>query len=214
MDSYCVGSWSGRLTIQCGDGGAEKGTALVKRKCDKCDKAATHHSVEIINGEKIEKHLCDQHAAEEGISIKTVQAPINELLSNFVKLQGGQPEEVDQGDESVTGPTADASEMEVKAGFACPECGLTFAQFREKSLLGCPECYKAFERQLCSLLERAHEGGVHHIGKVPVRAGADENRQSQLMRMRKRLDEAVNSEDYELAARLRDDIRTFEESAE
>ncbi|QQE11713.1 UvrB/UvrC motif-containing protein [Planctomycetota bacterium] len=185
----------------------------MKRKCDKCDKPATHHSVEIINGEKIEKHLCDQHAAEEGISIKAVQAPINELLTNFVKLQGEsaqlkEEEEQEEQGEMVAGQTSGMK------GYACPECGLTFNQFREKSLLGCSECYKAFERQLCNLLERAHEGGVHHIGKVPVRAGVSENKQTQLMRMRKRLDEAVDSEDYELAARLRDDIRSFEESAE
>lgn len=166
----------------------------MERKCDKCNRRATHHSVEIIKGKKIEKHLCDLHAAEEGLSIKAVHTPINELLTNFVKLHSGG-----SGAQAVT-----AREL------VCDTCGLTFAEFREHTLLGCPNCYSAFEAQLGPLLERAHEGGANHIGKVPRRAGSGQDRQEQLMSLRQRLDEAVNREDYELAARLRDDIGQLE----
>lgn len=166
----------------------------MKRKCDQCSRPATHHSVEIIKGQKIEKHLCDLHAAEEGLAVKGVHAPINELLTNFVKLHSG----------AAAGTAA--------TDLSCSECGLTFGQFRESSLLGCAQCYKAFEAPLSPLLERAHDGGTHHLGKVPRRAGAGEQRQLLLGRMRKRLDEAVAAEDYELAARLRDDIRRYEEA--
>jgi protein arginine kinase activator len=69
----------------------------------------------------------------------------------------------------------------------------------------------AFEAALAPLLERAQEGATHHVGKAPRRAGTGEQRQQLLTRMRKRLAEAVESEDYELAARLRDDLRRFEE---
>jgi protein arginine kinase activator len=164
----------------------------LKRKCDKCARPATHHSVEIIQGQKIEKHLCEQHAAEEGLAIKSINTPINELLTNFVKVH------------SATGPE------KASQGLACDECGLTFNQFRKDSLLGCPDCYKSFEQPLSTILERAQEGGTHHIGKVPRRAGAGEQRQALLLRMRKQLDNAVIGEDYEQAARLRDDIRKFE----
>lgn len=166
----------------------------MKRKCDKCGRPATHHSVEIIQGQKIEKHLCEQHAAEEGLAIKSINTPINELLTNFVKVHG-QASVTDQNPPTVS----------------CPDCGMTFEQFRKDSLLGCPDCYKTFERQLSTILERAQEGATHHIGKVPRRAGAGEQRQALLMRMRKQLDDAVMGEDYERAARLRDDIRKFEE---
>ncbi len=165
----------------------------MKRKCDRCARPATHHSVEINQGQKIEKHLCDQHASEEGLAIKSINTPINELLTNFVKIH-----------------SSDEPERRTTGG-ACENCGLTFAQFRKDSLLGCPDCYKAFEEPLSNLLERAHEGGTHHIGKVPRRAGAGEQRQAMLMRMRKQLNAAVVGEDYELAARLRDDINRFEE---
>ncbi|MBI1336741.1 MAG: hypothetical protein GC164_07245 [Phycisphaera sp.] len=161
----------------------------MKRKCDLCDRPATHHSVEILKGQKIEKHLCDAHAAQEGLAVKAVHKPINELLSNFVKLHSGAPA---------------AQDLE------CDNCGLKFSEFRESSLMGCPQCYTAFEVALTPLLERAHESATHHIGKVPSRAGASEMRQQTITRLRKRLDEAVAGEDYELAARLRDEIRKIE----
>ena len=162
----------------------------MKRKCDQCNQPATYHSVKIVKGQKIEEHLCEAHAAQAGLVPKEVQVPINELLTNFVKLHSG----------------ATLSTQEL----TCPNCNMTFTEFREHSLLGCPNCYAAFEPSLASLLERAHEGATHHIGKVPRRAGKDEHRQQRLLRMRKQLADAVAAEDYESAARLRDQIRAAE----
>jgi len=150
--------------------------------------------VEIVKGQKIEKHLCDLHASDQGLMAKSAHTPINELLTNFVKMSGVAAEK-QTGLGGISG-------MEL----VCPDCGLTFSSFRDKSLLGCPSCYKAFEGPLSTLTERAHEGGNHHIGKVPRRSGAGEQRQLLLTRMRKRLEAAVEAEDYELAAQLRDDI--------
>ncbi|MEM9253438.1 MAG: hypothetical protein AAGB29_13905, partial [Planctomycetota bacterium] len=109
----------------------------MKRKCDKCDRPATHRSIEIVGGKKIEHNYCDIHAAEAGLTVKSAHTPINELLSNFVKLHSG--------DKPAEGAT---SSEELR----CPECETTFAKFREDSLLGCPHCYDAFERQLSPLL--------------------------------------------------------------
>ena len=141
---------------------------------------------------EIEKHLCEQHAADAGLTIKAVHTPINELLTNFVKMHGG---------DGAVSPGVEA---------VCEHCGLTFAKFRENSLLGCQECYESFEPSLGPLLERAHEGATQHMGKVPRRAGAGQDRQQLLRRMRKRLAEAVDAEDFELAAKLRDEIQQFE----
>jgi len=167
----------------------------MKRKCDECDRPATHHSVEIVKGQKIEKHLCDQHAAEQGMTVSAVHAPINELLTNFVKLHSG------------------AAEKKSADDLTCEDCGLSFKEFREASVLGCPGCYAAFEQPLGQMIERAHEGATHHLGKVPQHAGRDEHRSAQMLRLRKRLDQAVSSEDYELAAKLRDELRTLEEES-
>jgi protein arginine kinase activator len=160
---------------------------LPKRKCDECDKPATHHSVEIIKGEKIEKHLCDECAADQGLVFVAKHAPINELLSDFVKMHSGATDDIE-----------------------CDLCGLVFSEFREHSLLGCPGCYLCHEEQLTPLVERAQEGATHHIGKVPQRAGADEVRQQRLLQLRKNLTNAIEAEDYETAARLRDEVQSTE----
>jgi len=157
--------------------------------CQRCKKRqATVHLTEIVHGEKREKHLCERCAAEEGITLKTT-VPLNELLANLVMAQ--------------------SSAAEV-ANLTCQACGMTFAEFRSGGLLGCPYDYDAFEKALLPLLQRAHEGGVQHVGKVPKRAGIGQERQHELMRLRRELAAAVEREDYELAAKLRDQIKELE----
>jgi len=159
--------------------------------CQRCKKnTATVHLTDIVKNEKREKHLCDQCAAEEGITIKT-HTPINQILSHFVLQQAG------------------AQEL---AGLTCENCGTTFVEFRNSGLLGCPNDYDAFEKALVPLLERAHgEGATHHVGKVPKGRTADsDQRQREIMRLRRELNQAVEREDYETAANLRDQIKAVE----
>jgi protein arginine kinase activator len=177
-------------------------------KCDRCDNDATVHEVTVRNGVKVEKHLCEACAAGEGIA----GASLGELLTKFMTQDaevGAKPKHVHKARVS-----------------ACPGCGFTFDQFRQAGVLGCPACYKAFETLLTPLIERAHEGATQHAGKVPKRIAAraagreDEaateaalaraqlrERQERLKVLQRQLDEAVRGEQYELAARLRDQIR-------
>lgn len=159
-------------------------------KCDRCDRQATVHLIEIQAGQKLEKHLCEQHATEEGVAVKVQNTPI-QLLEKFVL-------------KNAAAPTVTAQTM------TCGSCGLTYDQFRKTGLLGCPECYTAFEAALMPLLERAHEGAERHLGKVPIHAGVNEARQQRLMQLRRELEEAVAAEQYERAARLRDQVNQFE----
>ena len=161
----------------------------MKHKCDKCDRPATVHMTEIVGGEKLEKHLCEPCAAAEGIAI-TANIPISKLLEDFV-LQ-----------------TADQAEPEL----TCDVCGMTFAEFRQHGHLGCPNDYDAFEPAMAGLLERAHDGATQHVGKVPSRAGTDQKKQNALLRLRADLKKAVQAEQYEEAAALRDRIKEMETS--
>ncbi|MBC8373469.1 MAG: UvrB/UvrC motif-containing protein [Planctomycetes bacterium] len=159
-------------------------------KCDKCGKAATIHLTEIIDGDKIEKHFCQNCASTDGITIKT-EVPIGQLLEDFVLQSGGLDE---------------APELE------CEVCGIKFSEFRDSGLLGCPHDYDVFAEGLAELLERAQEGAVQHIGKVPHGADDIQKRQTAILRLRSELKTAINSEDYERAAALRDQIKEFENS--
>jgi protein arginine kinase activator len=161
-------------------------------KCDNCNKTATVHLTEIKGGKKIEKHLCEQCAAQnEGLPVKS-HMPINELLTNFVMAHSG---------------------LQKETGSGCENCGITWAEFRQNGLLGCANDYSVFEKDLTPLLQRAHDNATHHLGKVPARrggTGVPVKRQVDLSRLRKDLQRAVEAEDYERAAKLRDQIRTAE----
>jgi protein arginine kinase activator len=163
-------------------------------KCERCNKApATVHLTEIQGGKKIEKHLCEQCAAQtEGVPSAKGHTPINELLTNFVLQHSGLQKEQTQN---------------------CEHCGITWAEFRQSGLLGCEHDYALFEKDLTPLLQRAHEGGTHHLGKVPTRRGGTNvpvKRSLDLGKLRKELARAVEAEDYERAAKLRDQIREAE----
>jgi len=160
--------------------------------CQSCGKnPATVHLTEILGGEKREKHLCEQCAVSEGITTGKPPVSLNEWLTNFVMQQSG---------------TA------VAADVTCEKCGTCFNDFRQSGLLGCPECYKAFAKVLTPLVERAHENATHHVGKAPADLDRSQRRQYELVNLRRRLRDAVQTEDYEEAARLRDRIAGLEKS--
>jgi protein arginine kinase activator len=160
-------------------------------KCDKCDNPAVVHEVMVRNGVKREIHLCAKHAQDAGIELPG-NPPINQVLTQFVLSK-----------------SAKASGAKT-ATRTCTSCGMSLADFRQHGVLGCPECYVAFGDQLSPLIERAQNGGTHHCGRTPRRCGGTIDRQLQLRRLMKELDDAVASEQYERAAELRDRLTALE----
>lgn len=103
--------------------------------------------------------------------------------------------------------TGDLSPALTEDDRRCPECGLTSSAFRAQSLFGCARCYETFEDGLDPLLKRLH-GAVAHRGRVPRgRQNAVETAPAQL---RAELEDALRTQDYERAARLRDRLRKRE----
>lgn len=158
-------------------------------KCDRCDRPATVHEVTVKSGAKIERHLCEQCAREEGI-VATNFAPINELITKFVMSHGAGIKQSGAGSKPKT----------------CEACGTTFAEFKKRGLLGCGACYKAFEEAIGPIVERMQEGATHHVGKVPRRCGTDADRQERISLLRRQLNDAIRAEQYERAALLRDQL--------
>ena len=163
-------------------------------QCQICNKNdATIHLTEIADGTRTEIHVCEHCAVEQDIAVKS-HIPINELLSN---LLASQP-----ADDELTGPS--------EAELVCPHCGYTLAQFQKEGALGCPADYEVFEKMLRPLIEKAHDGNTTHRGKVPSSAPTDTKEQMELLKLRQQLETAVQNEDYELAAKLRDEINEAE----
>ncbi len=163
-------------------------------QCQICNKNdATIHLTEISSGMRTEMHLCENCAAEQNIMVKS-HIPINELLSGLLSVQ--------PTDEEIAGPSQEQ--------LVCPNCGFTLAQFRKEGVLGCPYDYEIFESALEPLIEKAHDGKTIHCGKIPSSTPVDAKKQMEILSLKKQLDDAVRSEDYELAAVLRDKINQNE----
>jgi protein arginine kinase activator len=163
-------------------------------QCQICNKNdATIHLTEIADGVRSEMHICEQCAVEQDIAVKS-HIPINELLTNLLAVQ----------------PTDDELSGPLEQKLECPNCGLTLAQFRKKGLLGCPYDYEVFEKLLMPLIEKAHDGKTTHCGKLPSKTSQNTKIQMELLNLRQQLQAAVQSEDYEQAAQLRDKISQIE----
>lgn len=164
-------------------------------QCQICKKAeATIHLTEIVDGHRSEMHICQLCAQNEGIAVKS-QIPLNELLSNLLAAQP-KDEEFDDDD--------------VENELVCPDCGFTLDQFRKEGVLGCPGDYEIFKDALVPLLEKAHGGHTSHTGKLPSKMPADDGGKVKIAHLKRQLQTAVETEDYETAATLRDKISHLE----
>jgi protein arginine kinase activator len=148
---------------------------------------------EINDGVRSEMHICEQCASDQGVATQS-QMSINELLSHLLASQPSEEEMFGASDKDLT----------------CPNCGFTLDRLRKEGSLGCPMDYKVFEAALVPLIERAHNGKSTHCGKVPTKVPKDTRKLVELSSLRRQLEEAVRDEDYELAAKLRDQMKKME----
>jgi len=154
-------------------------------KCQKCPNPATLHITEVLGETQFEElHLCEQCASKY-------------LYDGPKGKAAGAP--VPETDESLFNQAE------------CPTCGLKFNEFRNTGRLGCPHDYDIFREELVPLLENIH-GDPKHCGKTPRHHPLTKEIQTELMHLRHRLKLAVNHEDYEEAAKLRDQIKQLEEA--
>jgi protein arginine kinase activator len=92
----------------------------------------------------------------------------------------------------------------------CPSCGFTQADFKKSGRLGCAECYLTFADGLEGLLKTMHKG-TRHVGKAPRAAHPSKDVRDQIKALQKRLEQAIASENFEEAARLRDELKMLKE---
>jgi protein arginine kinase activator len=159
-------------------------------KCRVCAKMAVLHITEVLEDGFEQLHFCE----ECGRSYL------------YRASETREPEEVLDPGESLEVVTVDEPNPT-----PCGECGLKFVEFRNSGRLGCPHDYEHFREELLTLLENI-QVDTKHVGKVPSRAPNLAQIQGELTGLRKRLQEAVEAEKYEEAAKLRDSIRKLEQA--
>jgi protein arginine kinase activator len=164
-------------------------------QCDNCkEREAAIHLTQIVDNSVTTLHLCPQCAAEKGVQTgaNVAKFPLSDFIASMGKGVGAQ---LSVGDSTAV----------------CDFCGATLQDFRESGRLGCSHCYETFESHLRDLLRRLH-GSSHHVGEVylsPASEGRDA-REHEVAEIRKRLKGAVEAENFELAAELRDKLRALE----
>ena len=156
--------------------------------CEKCGKnPATTHVKTVINGVMHEKNLCAYCAAKEGYGNLNHLSLANMLASMF-------------------GDSIQSGRLSSKR---CACCGSLFSDIVESGRVGCSECYDTFREELMPSLQRLH-GKTTHVGKVPETVQKTPSREDRLKELREQLSAAVSAEEFEQAAKIRDEIRLIE----
>ena len=160
-------------------------------QCDICSKKkATVHLTEIIDEQMSEMHLCEECARQKSVQMEQ-QFGLSDLLAGLTDF-GKQVKEHEKTD------------------LKCPTCGMTDDDFRKFGRLGCSECYDAFNAHLSTLLKKIH-GANHHFGKTPIKLPKSKRKNIEdLQDLKNQLLHAIQIEDFEKAAELRDKIRGVE----
>jgi protein arginine kinase activator len=159
--------------------------------CDLCKEGEAVIQLTEIEGSGVRQlHLCEKCAAERGVetTITSAKPQINNFLQTI--------------HEQMATPRGEAT--------TCSFCGGTLADFRATGRLGCAHCYETFENSLRDLLRRVH-GNSRHIGRRYVAPlPSDLPHVSTATELRDRLKLAIEAEQFELAADLRDKLRGLE----
>ncbi len=159
-------------------------------KCDLCDKEATVHLTEIVNDQMVEIHLCEDHAKEKGVAFNQPFSTAD-LFSQFSEILN-EP-----------GLIQESSQM------VCSMCKMTYTEFSKTGRLGCPQCYESFKRALLPLIKRVQRSVVHS-GKRPMLGREKKKPQAELEKLEKQLEQCVETENFERAAQIRDEIKKLE----
>jgi protein arginine kinase activator len=161
-------------------------------KCENCEKnEATVHLTQIREGKKVQLNLCKECARKKGFGnpLDDVPFPLAEFLAGMVK-------------DGTTEVGGQVGELE------CPGCGIKFVEFSKIGRFGCGRCYHAFEKPLEDLFRRIH-GSTIHRGRTPRSRGGPKTLLAEEIKLKEDLRQAIDEEDFEEAAIIRDRLRAL-----
>lgn len=155
--------------------------------CSICQKKEATVFLTNIAGDKMQKvNLCEECAKAKGMDDPTGFSFADKLLG--------------------LGATQEIEQAGGEKGLRCPVCGFTQSDFRKAGRLGCPECYETFAEPLKAVLQTMHKG-TRHVGKVPETQRQGHNLAAELKQLQQKLAKAIELENFEEAAVLRDEIK-------
>lgn len=157
-------------------------------QCDVCQtKEATVFLTQIVDGKMQKVNLCEACSKEKGVNDPTGFALADLLLGL------GASQEIEKSPSAVK----------------CPVCGFTQADFKKTGRLGCSNCYTVFADGIAPMLKNMHKGTAH-TGKTPAAFQKTREHDEKIKTLQDNLTKAIEAEEFELAANLRDQIRQVE----
>lgn len=156
-------------------------------KCDRCEKPASVHLTQVLNGKMQKLHLCDSCAQTMGVGQGATFSMSDLLLGQGI----GEP---------LTRP----------GGYkTCGDCGWTLRKLKKTGRMGCPGCYTAFQEEIENVLASIHQA-TRHQGRRPRHLTRKLDLRDRIESLEARLAKEVAHEHYEQAAALRDEIRQLQ----
>ena len=173
--------------------------------CQKCNKkVATVFISTIVNGKNNQMYLCTD-CAKELTNMELSEDTINEWINEFKDMEDkGQIEELVQHENPETLQHNNQYE-----DITCNFCNTSFDEYKKTGKLGCGKCYSTFRKQLKPIIEGIY-GYSEHIGKFPKNEFKDTEIVKTVEQLKEKLNMAIQEEEYEQAAKLRDEILQLE----
>ncbi len=161
-------------------------------KCQKCGNFdATTHITEIVNGIKNESWLCSKCANSDDGNFSFSDL-FHSDFDNFWSSMLGQQKVLDKPHQK-----------------QCPVCKSTLSDIKKTGRLGCSECYNIFYNFLLNPIKEI-QGSTKHIGKVPAHIKNINKIEREIQNLKDLLNQAVQNQEFEKAAELRDRIKLLE----
>lgn len=158
--------------------------------CEECKQNEASYTVSVMMGDEVStRHLCGECMDKMNSSIAS--GDMKSLLRSILSAITGKD-------------TSDNPKKEV----VCPRCHTSLSKFIQTGRLGCPACYEAFHEQLQPMLLQIH-GRVQHAGRKPLCTVAAQRSRSRQENLTRQMEQAVAVEDFETAARIRDQLRAL-----
>ncbi|WP_020006462.1 UvrB/UvrC motif-containing protein [Salinicoccus albus] len=164
-------------------------------KCESCnEREATIHISKGSGLGKTERFLCEQCANasfEDEFSYPDDSFNIHQLLKSLSQQQPKRQERKRQ---------------------QCETCGSTIESIVHNGKFGCPDCYRTFDRQVPEIITRVQSHQTEHVGKVPKKSQSQIKVKRELEQLKGKLSALVESQEFEQAAVVRDEIKALEEA--